>query len=321
MLVYPLMLWQAKTVWMFLIAMGVWGVYWDFYGFGSFDFISRYTTSSENSKSFGILYVFRSLGNIIAPIIAGILIAAAIGWEVFAFSWLFLIISIVFFGFLLIVIKKIKPIVNQVEISRKRNMFIELYLWEKIGKKLLPVLFLTFFLFFVEAFFWTLSPILGENLHIQEFGGFLLAAYTLPALLCGWFMGSITKRFGKKRSALVALLLGSFVLSFFSLLYSPVLMILLTFIAAMFINISLPAINGAYSDYIAEANNVEGEIEGLEDFSFNLGYILGPFCAGFFADLFGITRAFSVLGIIGIIVAITLLIITPKSINIDVKPL
>jgi predicted MFS family arabinose efflux permease len=28
-LVYPLILWQAKTVWVFLIAMAIWGVYWD----------------------------------------------------------------------------------------------------------------------------------------------------------------------------------------------------------------------------------------------------------------------------------------------------
>lgn len=313
-LVYPLMLWQAKTVWMFLIVMGIWGVYWDLYGFGTFDFISRYTKTSENSKGFGIISVFRSLGNIIAPIIAGILVAAVISWKVFAFSWLFLAISFAFFGLLLVTIKKIQPFVKPTPSFRKRNLFVELHLWERVGKRLLPVLFLTFFLYFVEAFFWTLSPLLAESLKISEFGGFLIAAFTLPALMTGWFVGSFTGRFGKKRAALVALLLGSFILSFFSLLERPFLIILLTFFSALFISISLPAINGAYADYIAESNKIEGEIEGLADFSFNLGYVLGPVCAGFFADLFGIAHAFSVVGIIGVVVSLFLLVITPKHI-------
>jgi MFS family permease len=142
--------------------------------------------------------------------------------------------------------------------------------------------------------------------------GLFLAAYTLPALLIGWFIGPLTKRFGKKRTAFSGMLIGSLILSFFSFSPGPVFTILIVFSASLFISCSLPAINSAYADYISEASVVEGEVEGLEDFSFNIGYVLGPVCAGILADYTGIDYAFSLLGFCGVVLLLT----TPKSINI-----
>ncbi len=311
-MIYPLLLWQAKTIWLFFLTMGVWGIYWDLFGFGTFDFISRYSKGDDNSKNFGILYVFRSFAVIIGLLIVGVLIGDVVTWKVFGFSWLFLIISLMFFGVLLFTMRKVKPLIKEVRHPKKTNLLIQVGLWKKVGKKLLPIIFLTFFIFFMEAFFWTISPIFSEVIGIEGFGGFLLIAYTLPGLITGWFIGSITKKFGKKRSAIIGLLISSFILSFFSLIQQPSLLILLTFASGLFIHIALPAVNGAYADYISEANNLEGEIEGLEDFSFNLGYILGPLLAGLFSGFFGIANSFSILGIIGIILALLLLKFTPR---------
>ena len=59
-----------------------------------------------------------------------------------------------------------------------------------------------------------------------------------------------------------------------------------------------------------------GEIEALEDFSFNLGYVIGPISAGILSDMIGITGAFTALGMTGFVVAIILIKVTPKSIRI-----
>ena len=93
------------------------------------------------------------------------------------------------------------------------------------------------------------------------------------------------------------------------------------FVASFFISMSLPAINAAYADYISEAPYVEGEIEGLEDFAFNIGYVAGPILAGVLADLVSIKGAFSTLGLFGTGLAAVLLIVTPKSITIRTKPI
>ena len=194
------------------------------------------------------------------------------------------------------------------------------HLWKKIGRLISPILFLTFFLFFTEAFFWTLAPLYAETANLKAFGGLFLTAYTLPALLVGWFVGSLTKRFGKKRTAFVGVLIGSLILSSFAFLPDSIVSIVAVFLASVFISLSLPAINSAYADYISEAPQVEGEIEGLEDFAFNIGYMAGPVSAGILADVFSIPAAFSILGVMGAILALILLAVTPRNINIKTKP-
>jgi predicted MFS family arabinose efflux permease len=268
----------------------------------------------EHSKGSGVTHIFRSASDLIAPILAGAIVGAVVAWRVYAFSWGFLAIGLALFGCLLLAVNRIKPFVEQVEVPRKKNLFSELRLWKKVSAKLFPVLFLTFYLFFIEAFFWTLSPLLAQQMHFQEFGGFLLTAYSLPMVVLGWFIDPITRRFGKKRSAFGALLLGSFILIFFSWTHQPWLIIAVTLLASLFLGISLPSIDSWYADYIATNNKVEGEVEGLEDFSFNAGYILDPLCAGIFATIFGIAQAFSVIGVIGVIAAFLLIRFAPKHI-------
>jgi len=35
---YPLLLWQAKTIWLFLFVVAIWGIYYDLYRFGMLNF-------------------------------------------------------------------------------------------------------------------------------------------------------------------------------------------------------------------------------------------------------------------------------------------
>ncbi|MBI2415962.1 MAG: MFS transporter [Candidatus Kerfeldbacteria bacterium] len=318
---YPLLLWQAHTVWLFLLAMAVWGIYFDLYGFGTFNFIGRYTKKANHSASFGIVQIFRALGGILAPLIIGFVIINQVDWRSFMLSLVFLVVGFIFFIVLVIQMRKHRMVgeryFNQ---PRRKNLFIEVHLWKKLGKLMMPVLVMTFYLFFIEAFFWTLAPLYAETTDLNQFGGLFLAAYTLPALIVGWLIDPLTRRFGKKRTAFTSLFLGSLILSTFIYLPNSLVAIIVVFIASAFISMALPAINAAYADYIFEAPQVEGEIEGLEDFSFNIGYVLGPMLAGLLADMFSIAAAFSLLGFLGAIVALVLLIITPKHIIIKTQP-
>ncbi len=315
--VYPLILWGSKTIGAYLFAMVLWGIYFDLYGFGVFDFVSRYTKDTEHASSFGIVQIFRALGSMLAPLIVGFVIVAGVDWRAFTLGWFFLTVGLLFFIALLLYVRNTPAIAGPALACRRKNFLIEFKLWKKISKKIHPALLLTFFLFFIEAFFWTLAPLYGEHMGLKGFGGLFLASYTLPALLLGWFVGSLTKKFGKKRTAFFGLLIGSMILTPLALLSNPWSVIALTFFSSLFISIALPSINGAYADYISEAPQVGGEIESVEDFSFNIGYVLGPICAGLFADLFNISIAFSILGVMGVVVALILLKITPKQINIE----
>jgi MFS family permease len=113
--------------------------------------------------------------------------------------------------------------------------------------------------------------------------------------------------------------MGSLILSSFFLIKSPILAIFVVFIASIFINMAYPAVNSSYADYICDAPQVDGEIEGLEDFFVNTGYIFGPLVAGILAEILNIPTAFSILGLIGALLAIVLLVASPKHIIIKTK--
>ena len=316
-LVYPLILFGANTFVVYLIAMAMWGVYFDLKNIANFDYVGRYTDKREHTDSFGLLQVFSSMGYLIAPIIVGLLVAESVDWRPAIMAWIFLVISIFFFAVLCLLSRKIK-VVGEVETAcSKRKIWAEVKIWSKIGKVLLPVLLLTFFLNFFDAFFWTIGPLLAESLAtLHRFAGFFMVAYTLPALLVGWFVGAFTRYFGKKRTAFTSLFVGSVLLSLMFFIENPVIMIIEVFISSLFISMSWPAINGTYADYISETAQYEKEIEGLEDFYTNLGYIFGPILSGFIADRFGNTNAFVLLGLAGVLMSIALLLFTPKKITI-----
>ncbi len=317
--IYPILLWSASTLPLFLFAMAVWGIYFDLYGFGTFDFIGRYSKKDDQASNFGIAQMFRSLGQLLAPLIVGFVIVEQIDWRSFGLYWLFLAMG---FTFLLVLFTLHRKRNSRPEPARPRrkHFLIEFHLWKKLGWHMMPVLFLTFYLWTIDAFFWTLSPLYAETVGLPaQFGGLLLAAFVFPVLVVGWFVGSLTRRFGKKRTAFTSLLIGSCILSSFAFMPNPCLGVLVVLLASFFTSMSLPSINSWYTGYNSDVPSVEGETEGLEDFAQNIAYVFGPFFAGVLADTVGMTSAFSVLGFVGALVAIILLFVTPKSIIIRMK--
>jgi predicted MFS family arabinose efflux permease len=315
---YPLILFQANTFLIYLIAMAMWGIYYDLKNFAEFDFVARHIEPKEHASSFGIIQVFTSLGYLIAPILAGLAIGEAIDWKPFLISWIFLGISIIFFIYLIILTKKYKNKTSDSEAIPKKVSFLkEINLWEKIGRTILPVLILTLVLNFIDAFFWTIGPLLAESFRdAPQFSGFFMTAYSLPVLLAGWFVGSITAKYGKKKTAFISLLLGSLLLSTLFLFENFLPIIGVIFLSSILMSLSWPAINGAYADYIDETKRAAKEISGLQDLFTNIGYIIGPIFAGILFDAIGGAASFSILGLFGVVIAIVLLIITPKHIKI-----
>jgi len=314
---YPLVLWKATIIPMYLLGMVIWGIYYDLVNFGTFDFVSRYTEKEEHSISFGIIQVFKSLAYIVAPLIASLLIVEIVDWKTFAGSAVFLFIGFLFLILLLVVTRRKRAVVSSDEKSvvvPPMNFLNELHLWRNIGKYIFPALILTFFLYTVDAFFWTIGPLYSEKLGLGEFNGLLLTAYSVPSVFAGWFIGKLTEKYGKLKVAYASFLIASILLSgfFFVALYLPILTIVLTLLIAVMISIAYPSVNGAYADYISDVPKVEKEVESLEDFFTNMGYVVGPILSGFLADVAGAEKAFSIIGVIGVILSLVLIKIASK---------
>ena len=309
-------LYLAKTVVLFVVAMALWGVYYDLKNFGSFDFVSRFVEAKEHASSFGVLQVFQGVGYLLAPIIAGMLIKETVGGLPFLAALIFLMIAGIFLLRLLVEEKK----TQQIELRMRYNykgLLQEIKLWLKLDRVLLPVLIMIMMLNIIEGFFWTVGPLLAESLSgIHQLAGFFMTAYTLPSLLIGWWVGGITIRFGKKRTSYVSLLIGSLFLGLIEFIDQSVLIIADVFIASFFLSLSWPAVRAAFADYIKETGKYDKEIEGLEDFYTNIGFVVGPILAGWLADLVGNKTTFSLLGVLGVLTALVLVKITPRQINV-----
>ena len=83
--------------------------------------------------------------------------------------------------------------------------------------------------------------------------------------------------------------------------------------ALFFFGLALYAVNGTYTGQIADHPDYEMEIESMEDFSFNLAYVVGPMSAGILSDVLGIPAAFTALGAIGLCLGTVLLVFAPKN--------
>lgn len=313
-IIYPFFLWQGKSVSMFLLFSAVWGLAYDLVNVGNLDFVGHHLPEEEHSSAFGIIYVFHGLGYLLAPLVTGLIIGEVVGFKPFLLMWIFLIISILFYAVLLLMKKD-----NHLKIlteGKNKSIFRELVLWEKIGTRILPILFLTLMINIIGSFYWTIGPLLtASNLGMGKLGGFFLVTYELPPFLLGWFVGSITNKFGNRKTAFWSLLCGSILLSSFFMINQPILLLLVSFCACFFFAFAWPSAKSIYADFVSEAPLIEKEIETIEDSVVNIGYIIGPIFAGIAIQFFGHLVAFSMVGVLGILTAIILISFTPKKLK------
>jgi MFS family permease len=318
---YPLLLWSANNIFLFLFCMSVWGLYYDIFNFGLFDFISGNSEKKEHCQNFGIVSIFKSVGYLIAPIIAALLITDQIVSSTpLVYSFIFLAIAAIFF-ILLTSYSTRRGFHQGLEVKRKSIDWLrELKIWRNVGSILYPVLIFNTMLYIFDSTFWTLGPMFAENFDgIKDFSGLFMTTYTLPMLVTGWFVEPITRKFGKKRTAYFSFLGSSMLLISFGFIKDPYVLLGVSLLSATMGSIAWPAIKGAYVDYITESKKYQGEIEGLNDFTTNIGFVIGPALAGIAADRFGIGAAFSFLGVFNFCLVILLIFITPKHIRVTVK--
>ncbi len=307
--VYPLILWQSKAVWVYLIAMALWGIYYDLVNFGTFDFVGRETKKDEHAASFGIIDAFKAAGYLVGPLIAGILIGSLVDVKVFILAWISLSISLVLYLTLSAATIKSKIEYFKEAVYKHKNMALELKIWKKLGLSILPILILMVFLNVYDSFFWTIGPLYAESLKsLHPLGGLFMSFYIAPSLLVGWFIGNLVKKYGKTRTPFLAFLLGSLVLLLFPVVKDSPVVLGLVVASSILTSISFTSVKSRVVDFITNKPQNEKEIEGMGDFSVNIGYVLGPMVAGFLSDKVGNANSFLVLGITGTAVSLVLLL-------------
>lgn len=310
----PLILWQATTVPFFLLVMLLWGLYFDFVNFGNLDFVSKNAHRDNHTLYFSVIQSFKSLGYIVAPVVAGIAIASTTNSSLFILMWITLAIAFLFFIWL---VKSTRPRIPLDLGEQEETLRDEIGVWIKLLRRIWSPLIFTLLFCVYDAFFFTIGPLLAESYtEIAPFNGLVVTVYWLPAFALTLFADKIVRRFGKRQTAYVSLFLAAFPLLLFFTVTDPFVAMLLILLSAIFSSCCVPAIHAVYTDFIDQRHELEEDIEGIGDFMTNLGYVFGPILAGIIADKLGFTATFSFLAVLLIICLAILIKLTPKHISI-----
>jgi len=304
---YAVILMIGGIVPFFLLAMGLWGIYFDLMTFANHDYIARTIPKERNTIAYSVLDATKSLGYAIAPPLSAFLIFTYGGVSIFYAAGMAIAFSACFYIAMRVRNRSIPSQFTEPKLVHKSPLH-EIVLWKLTAKRMsLPLIYI-FLLYMTESFFWVIGPLLSEDLIKQNsLGAFVLTAFFIPPIIMDWIAPFLTVRFGKKRTAFLSLFIASIGLLSFFFIHSAYVILLTVLLLSSSMTLGYPAIGSAINDYIRENPSKEHEIVGVSDFVTNLAYVMGPISAGFLADHVGNKATFGVWGIVACIVLVFLI--------------
>lgn len=318
---FPLVfLFLPQWVFFYLIAMIIWGIYYELINFSNYHFINTFMSRNFHAASWGFYDTVRALAYITGPTIASIMISSGYTRPLIT-SLIFITTSIILFWLFLKWARFSKSEHNKYTLN-KVTIKQEVHIWKILFKKIWPVYLFMFTLNIMESSFWSVGTVLSEKLKSQHpMGGFLLTAFTLPALAKIFFTDKAAKRLGTKKAAFLSGILGGFFFMLSGFAPNIPLFIGVVFISSLLLTLALPEISAAFEDFVSRLDIFGNDIIGLQNSSISLAYVIGPILSGAIAYYVGDKWTFSIIGAILFVVSVFSYLIVPKRIRMPMAQL
>lgn len=301
---------RYSTLIILLFAMAIWGVYYEFLGFGTQEFIANSVPLRMRSSSWAFLSVFRTLAYFLGPFIGAWLLFRGNDYPAI-FSMIFTTIGL----FLLLFIGKARTKSQNIALNDV-HILLEVKHWAVLSRRVWPVIIMSLLMGTIDAFFWSVGAVWTEELRDQNvFGGLFLSMYTLPSIFMGFVVTKWGIYQGKKKMAEKFLLLSGLGLTL--LFFSPNVywQLAVVCLSSLALSVVYPLIDATYTDIVARMGKEKKHLIGLSNSVVSLAYIIGPAAAGFAASQFGEQNTFVFLGALTAITAFFLIKITPKKLK------
>lgn len=309
-----LLLWS--TYWpyviIFLMAMAVWGVYYEFLGFGGQQFVSESIPTHFRSGAWAVLGAFRGLAYFVGPLFGSFLLISKGNVAVVTVSSL-----MVFIGYLIWFLNKKKKVaVMDVTEEKTINVFVEAKHWVYLLKFVWPIVVLSLSMGLLDSTFWTTGTVLSDNMaRNSAWGGLFLPLYELPMVIMGVVVARWGIYKGKKKLAEIFMLITGILLSGIYFTDSVVLLLIISFFVGLTTSVCWPLRDAVYSDLVSRMGFEGKHMIGLSGSTISLAYIIGPIVSGSLATYFGEKETFVIVGSFLVVVSIFLLMITPKKLR------
>jgi MFS family permease len=303
-----ILLWATwwPVIMVLLLAMAIWGVYYEFLGFANQQFVAETAPVHQRAQVWAVMGIFKNLAYFLGPILGGYLIGRGDRGVVMIAGG----ISIVAYVLLLLFKIKNKPVVVEME---EINLGCEASHWWTLLPHVWPVLVLAFALGLIDATFWTTGTVFTEVLAKQSWwGGLFLSMYMLLSLFVGLFVLKWGIYQGKKKWAEIFLMLGGVFLTLLFYSESVYYQLAMVFLSSIMLSVSYPLVDAVYSDIVMRMGRERKHMVGLGVSMISLAYIVGPILSGWIASQVGERMTFVAVGAATVTVAIVLLITTPR---------
>ncbi len=307
----------------FLIASFIWGIYFELLLFSEQTFVVDTDDKENFSKDWGILYFSYQLTAILGPIIGSILLL-----QLLLTSTLILVfIQLLALIFALILIYRF-PLRGSERVAKSRiketiNILKEAKSWEVLSFRVWPVITMGISISFISAIYWTIGGLLGQSLNIGfEMDWVIVVLYNIPLLIGSYLLSRFSIKRYKKRLSQISLLLASLTLIPFILFKDNLsILLLIIFISSFFLSFTHPLNEAVYSDLLERMGKDKGYLVGLARSNSSIAFILAPILVGIVSDSTDYYTTFTIAGIFFSIVAILLLIFTPRKIKLPQRDL
>lgn len=312
-----ILLWTTHFVYpvVFLLAMGVWGLYYEFLHFGMSQFVVKTAPITERSGVWSIISVFKSLAYCVGPLAGSwLLLWKGSTYVILTYAIMGLVAYLVWFAL------GYKNGIREDNEVEKFNILEEMKHWWVLLEHVWPILVVSLTLGMVDAAFWTTGVVLSDSLVQRNWlGSFFVPAYILPSIFVGFIIAKLGIYKGKKKLAEIFMLLTGLVMITFGITSSVEVLILISLLIGATTSVAWPLVDAVYSDISNRMGKEQKHMMGLSSSTVNLSYIIGPVVAGLFSSKIGEPKTMMTMGIFVLVVSVILLLITPKKLKLPQK--
>jgi predicted MFS family arabinose efflux permease len=305
----------------------MWTTYYEMYSFGKDNFMIEEDKTHNFVFDWSLITILYQISAIIGPIIGSYIFKSP-------FYPLLAIQTIGFIGITVLVLtlpnkirkenpENIKKKFMSGRIIRTFNFLKQLKYWDILLRSVLPLILLSLVLGLVDAMMWTYSGVVGRMMFPNNNQDWIvIIAYSGSILLGSLIMSNVKMKKYKKITSQVLLLAAGILLSLIIFTQYKVEAVILLIIGASFCLSIASILNSAvYSDLLVRMGKERDHLIGLEKVCYSISYLIGPLISGFMIDRFGLFFIFSFWGIIAVLLASILLLITPKTLRLKQQEL
>jgi len=308
-----ILIFLPKHVFFYILAMAMWGIYYEARSFSQFTYIKNWIPKPSYSFAWGAIQNIGSLAYLLGPILASYLLMRTTETPLYFALALF---SLGFLCTLMIMRNLDKSVHHKEVLGDNVSLIKELRVWKVLSGRLWMIWIVWFLLWCVDAAFWSVGILLAENLkEVSTYGWYFIPLYMLPKTFTGSFVPKLSQVSGKKYLTFVTAIVGGVALIFLGIGTNIYTLLLFNFISSAAISLAMTAMSATFEDYISRVGKYGPELIGLEQTASSLGYIIAPIGMAAIATVLTDQLAFAVLGGIITLVSGLALLIVPRKVK------